>query len=137
MPYLTCATIFSVGLARYGVSRAKEWLSVDCGTRIGLLTVAILHINFLVFPPVQLWCARQCWSIDHFGVVLYYQSNLYRFCGNIWLLVNSFSLLFIGRFSFILLFFGQHFDSTFTGTDRNGHNYRIKSDLRAVHSCNS
>ena len=29
---LTCITITSVDLAHYGVSRAKVWVSVDCGT---------------------------------------------------------------------------------------------------------
>ena len=32
MLYLTCTTITSVDLAHYGVSRAKDWISVDCGT---------------------------------------------------------------------------------------------------------
>ena len=32
MLYLTCTTITSVDLANYGVSRAKDWVSVDCGT---------------------------------------------------------------------------------------------------------
>ena len=32
MLYLTCTTITSVDLAQYGVSRAKDWVSVDCGT---------------------------------------------------------------------------------------------------------
>ena len=35
--YLTCTTITSVDLAHYGVSRAKDWVSVDCGIR---------HINW-------------------------------------------------------------------------------------------
>ena len=30
---LTCTTISSVALAHYGVSSAKDWVSVDCGTR--------------------------------------------------------------------------------------------------------
>ena len=30
---LTCIVIFSVELAHYGVSHAKDWISVDCGTR--------------------------------------------------------------------------------------------------------
>ena len=34
MLYLTCTTITSVDLAHYGVSRAKDWVSVDCGTKI-------------------------------------------------------------------------------------------------------
>ena len=32
MLYLTCTTISSVDLAHYGVSRAKDGVSVDCGT---------------------------------------------------------------------------------------------------------
>ena len=32
MLYLTCTTISSVDLAHYGVSRAKDWVFVDCGT---------------------------------------------------------------------------------------------------------
>ena len=31
MLYLTCTTITSVDLAHYGVSRAKDWVSGDCG----------------------------------------------------------------------------------------------------------
>ena len=32
MLYLTCTMISSVDLAQYGLSRAKDWVSVDCGT---------------------------------------------------------------------------------------------------------
>ena len=32
MLYLTCTMISSVDLAHYGVSRAKDQVSVDCGT---------------------------------------------------------------------------------------------------------
>ena len=32
MLYLTCTTIISVDLAHYRVSRAKDWVSLDCGT---------------------------------------------------------------------------------------------------------
>ena len=35
MLYLTCTTITSVDLAHYGASRAKDWVSVDCGTIVG------------------------------------------------------------------------------------------------------
>ena len=34
MLYLTCTTITSVDLAHYGVSLAKYWVSVDCGTSL-------------------------------------------------------------------------------------------------------
>ena len=33
MLYLTCTTITSVDLAHYGVSRAKDWVSIDCVTK--------------------------------------------------------------------------------------------------------
>ena len=33
MLYLTCTMICSVDLAHYGVSRPKDWESVDCGTK--------------------------------------------------------------------------------------------------------
>ena len=33
MLYLTCTMISSVDLAHYGVSRAKDWVNVDYGTR--------------------------------------------------------------------------------------------------------
>ena len=36
MLYLTCTKITSVDIAQYGVSRAKDWVSVDCGTIIYL-----------------------------------------------------------------------------------------------------
>ena len=32
MLYLTCTMISSVDLAHFGVSCAKDWVSVDCGT---------------------------------------------------------------------------------------------------------
>ena len=32
MFYLTCTMISGVDLACYGVSRAKDWVSVDCST---------------------------------------------------------------------------------------------------------
>ena len=32
MFYLTCTMVSSVDLAQYGVSSAKDWASVECGT---------------------------------------------------------------------------------------------------------
>ena len=32
MLYLTCTTITSLDLGHHGVSRAKDWVSVDCRT---------------------------------------------------------------------------------------------------------
>ena len=34
MLYLACTTISNVDLAQYGVSLAKDWVSVKCGTRV-------------------------------------------------------------------------------------------------------
>ena len=45
MLYLTCTMISSVDLAHYGVSRAKDWVSVDCGTIIRYL---ISYCNILL-----------------------------------------------------------------------------------------
>ena len=39
MLYLTCTTITSVDLAHYGVSRAKDWVSVDYGTSYFVLCI--------------------------------------------------------------------------------------------------
>ena len=41
MLYLTCTTITSVDLAHYGVSRAKDWVSVDCGTIVFSVLVLV------------------------------------------------------------------------------------------------
>ena len=45
MLYLTCTTITSVDLPHYGVSRAKDWVSVDCGT----------SKQFLLLLPLELF----------------------------------------------------------------------------------
>ena len=45
MLYLTCTTITSVDLAYYGVSRAKDWVSVDCGTRIFIIVLRYFLLN--------------------------------------------------------------------------------------------
>ena len=39
MVYLTCTMISSVDLAHYGVYRAKDWVSVHCGTISGMKTI--------------------------------------------------------------------------------------------------
>ena len=46
MLYLTCTTITSVGLAHYGVSRAKDWVSVDCGTTLNIPNFDIISRYF-------------------------------------------------------------------------------------------
>ena len=41
MLYLTCTMISGVDLARYGVSSAKDWVSVDCGSISCYLSVQV------------------------------------------------------------------------------------------------
>ena len=48
MLYLTCTTITSVDLAHYGVSRAKDRVSVDCGSRC-YITFAPQNVFFVIF----------------------------------------------------------------------------------------
>ena len=50
---LTCTMISSVDLACYGVSRAKDWVSVDCGTKTNTLD-SIEHTpsNYWLIDPV-------------------------------------------------------------------------------------
>ena len=38
MFYLTCTMISIVDLARYGALNAKDWVSVDCGTIMKILS---------------------------------------------------------------------------------------------------
>ena len=54
MHYLTCTTISSVDLAYYGVSRVKDWVSVDCGTSNGYYQIFVDTSHFL-----QYWISRQ------------------------------------------------------------------------------
>ena len=48
MLYLTCTTITSVDLAHYGVSHAKDWVSVDCGTKDNYYYVCLLRYKYFV-----------------------------------------------------------------------------------------
>ena len=52
MLYLTCTTISSVDLAHYGISRAKDWESVDCGTRKRIIYVLILPRVVRLFEEI-------------------------------------------------------------------------------------
>ena len=42
MLYLTCTTISSVDLAQYGVSLAKNWVSMECGTMKSFVVVVVV-----------------------------------------------------------------------------------------------
>ena len=55
MPDLTCTTITSVDLAHYGVSRAKDWESVDCGT-----IVNTYQVNSIQNETDSQWCLTKC-----------------------------------------------------------------------------
>ena len=52
MLYLTCTTITSVDLAHYGVSRAKDWVSVDCGTKYSCLFFANECVSVFLGPAL-------------------------------------------------------------------------------------
>ena len=60
---LTCTTITSVDLAHYGVSRAKDWVSVDCGTRENInmcicyifVYITYLHIQNIQYDSITLY----------------------------------------------------------------------------------
>ena len=49
MPYLTCTTITIVDLAHYRVSRAKDCVSVDCGTNTVCIFMAFTTL-LRIFP---------------------------------------------------------------------------------------
>ena len=67
---LTCTTITSVDLAHYGVSRAKDWVSVDCGTmcskyrddlhRSHIFEAFHQNINTLVLKFIFISCKYIC-----------------------------------------------------------------------------
>ena len=54
MLYLTCTTITNVDLADDGVYRAKDWVSVDCGTKYYCQDEAHL-LTFISIYSVALW----------------------------------------------------------------------------------
>ena len=45
MLYLTCTTITSGDLAHYGISRAQDWVSVDCGTSQNRVRTEVIFIQ--------------------------------------------------------------------------------------------
>ena len=53
MLYLTCTTITNVDLAHYGVSRAKDWVSVDCGTSL-LISMHSYNVMYTGVIPICL-----------------------------------------------------------------------------------
>ena len=46
MLYLTCTGISSADLAHYGVSRAKYWVSVDCGMNMRKRNICFFFFVF-------------------------------------------------------------------------------------------
>ena len=54
MLYLTCTTISSVDLAQYGVSLAKVWVSVECGTNIFVYSL-VIRLSFFKLSGVPVW----------------------------------------------------------------------------------
>ena len=61
MLYLTCTMISSVDLAQYGISRAKDWISVDCGTRWSVKSLNIgteRSVSYQTGPEIAVWATR-------------------------------------------------------------------------------
>ena len=57
MLYLTCTTISSVDLAQYGVSLAKDWVSVDCGTSLDVVLFILTANRYLFLDNSAItWC---------------------------------------------------------------------------------
>ena len=66
MLYLTCTTITSVDLAHYGVSRAKDWKSVDCGTIIIIIIFDLaMHRMWEILNTFHLYCLKK------FKIIIY------------------------------------------------------------------
>ena len=53
MLYLACTTISSVDLAQYGVSLAKDWVSVECGTSYVIYSTE-LKMQHFVFKKINI-----------------------------------------------------------------------------------
>ena len=47
MLYLTCTMISIVGLACYGVSHAKDWVSMDCGIKSIIVEIMFYQIRIM------------------------------------------------------------------------------------------
>ena len=62
MLYLTCTTITSIDLAQYGVSLAKDWISVECGSKkvykMYMLRAALLIMAFYQNAHTFCWLTR-------------------------------------------------------------------------------
>ena len=50
MLYLTCTTITNVDLTHYGISRAKVWVSVNCGTNKICIHVSVSNHDIIMGP---------------------------------------------------------------------------------------
>ena len=57
MLYLTCTTITSIDLAHYGVSRAKDWVSVKCGTIffVGIMSLCNFCLETSLLYKLKPW----------------------------------------------------------------------------------
>ena len=76
MLYLTCTTITSVDLAHYGVSHAKDCVSVDCGKsgfvnfQSSLARISLVKRSFE--PCIQILCFKTCLL---YVSIKYFKSN--------------------------------------------------------------
>ena len=65
---LTCTIIFSVDLAHYGVSRAEDWVSVDCGT----MTRVSQHFSYGCFDRQQ---ETSCFVLQNISLFSLFKTN--------------------------------------------------------------
>ena len=80
MLYLTCTMIATVDLAHYGVSRAKDWVSVDCGTTLYHFvwsSARNLDVNLCTFTISKI-AARCNKSID--TTIILHKNQISKFC---------------------------------------------------------
>ena len=77
MLYLTYTTITRVDLAHYGVSRAKDWVSVDCGTMFKYSATRCYpflrifkHLVWILAYILKLKAPNKICSRRHFNVLL-------------------------------------------------------------------
>ena len=59
MLYLTCTKIPSVDLAHYGISRANNRVSVDCGTKIFYSILIQHHYLLIIVTSLNLYATER------------------------------------------------------------------------------
>ena len=91
MLYLTCTTISSVDLAQYGVSLAKDWVSVECGTTKFGIHVFHNKIRTLIFIFKALYITRLPFVLSFLRIFYWFvTSHLASFCNEVLAVIAQF-----------------------------------------------